>query len=152
MHSNRHIYDGCHISTVIAIYKVANSNSNNVWVKRNVNQDFKCGIEEFSTQMFVVKNITTTIANQSIKFLQHRAATLSGATAKSVFNSNMDKAVSEQRWATGHAGVYGRKAKSKRHVLRHFLKIKVEVAEWTDSRRLFRKGTRVNSPSRLCWS
>ena len=39
----------------------------------------------------------------------------------------------------GSAGVYEEKAKSKRYILRHFLKIRIEVAEWTDSGRLFQR-------------
>ena len=41
-----------------------------------------------------------------------------------------------------HTSVYerGREAKSKRYVLRRLLKVATEVAEWTDSGRLFQRG------------
>ena len=39
----------------------------------------------------------------------------------------------------GHIGVYGRKDKLKRYVLRRLLKVATEVAERTDSGRLFQR-------------
>ena len=38
-----------------------------------------------------------------------------------------------------HAGVCGEKARSKRYVLRHFLKVATEVDERTDSGKLFQR-------------
>ena len=38
-----------------------------------------------------------------------------------------------------HAGVYGGRARSKRYVLRHFLKVETEVDERTDSGKLFQR-------------
>ena len=40
-------------------------------------------------------------------------ASVSGATAESVFNSNIEETVLQHQRATGRAGVYGGKAKSK---------------------------------------
>ena len=39
----------------------------------------------------------------------------------------------------GSDSIYGGKAKSKRCVLRYFLKVATEMAEWTESRRLFQR-------------
>ena len=39
----------------------------------------------------------------------------------------------------GSDGIYGEKAKSKRCVFRYFLKVATELAEWTDSGRLFQR-------------
>ena len=64
-------------------------------------------------------------------------ARLSGATSKSVFNSKIDEAVPQRQLVIGHAGVYGGKARSKRYVLRHFLKVATEVDKRTDSGKLF---------------
>ena len=64
---------------------------------------------------------------------------LSGATAKSVFNSKIGEAVQWHQRATGHAGVHGVKAKSKRCDFRCFLKAATEMAERTDSGRLFQR-------------
>ena len=57
-----------------------------------------------------------------------------------------DSQVSVQRqnpkrhqWAIGHADVYRRRAKSKRCVFRHFLKVAIEGTEWTNSGRLFHR-------------
>ena len=55
------------------------------------------------------------------------------STAKS------DEAVPQRQQVIEHAGVYGGKARSKRYVLRHFLKVKIKVAERTDSGKLFRR-------------
>ena len=66
-------------------------------------------------------------------------ARLSGATAESVFNSNIDETVPWHQWAIGRAGVYGGKTKSKRCVFRCFLKVVTETAERTDSGRLFQR-------------
>ena len=49
-------------------------------------------------------------------------------TAESVFNSKIDEAVAQHQRAFGRAGVYGVKAKSKRCVLRCFLKVAIGVA------------------------
>ena len=59
-------------------------------------------------------------------------ARLSAATAESVFNSKIKETVPHQ-CAIRHAVVYGGKAESKRC----FLKVTTEVAEWTDSGKLF---------------
>ena len=63
-------------------------------------------------------------------------ARLSGATSKSVINSKIDDAVPQRQQVIWHAGVYGGKARSKRYVLRHFLKVETEVDERTDSGKL----------------
>ena len=60
-------------------------------------------------------------------------ARFSGATAKSVFNSKMDQK------AMGSDGNYGGKAKSKRCVFRYFIKVATEMAERTNSGRLFQR-------------
>ena len=70
--------------------------------------------------------------NQSYSTNIPGVARLSDPPAKPVFNSKIQEAVSHQR-AIGRAGVYWAKAKSKRRVLRRFLKVATEVAEWTDS-------------------
>ena len=62
-------------------------------------------------------------------------------TSQSVLNSKIDEKVPQCQQVIGHAGVYGGKARSKRYVLRHFLKVATEVDERTDSCKLFqRKG------------
>ena len=66
-------------------------------------------------------------------------ARLIGATAKSVFNSEFDEAVVLHQQAIGYAGVCGRNAKSRRPVLRSFLKVAIEMAEWTDIGRLLHR-------------
>ena len=66
-------------------------------------------------------------------------ARLSGMTSKSVLNSKIDEAVPQRQHVIGHAGVYAGKARSKRDVLRHFLKVETEVDEQTDSGKLFRR-------------
>ena len=60
-------------------------------------------------------------------------ARLSGVTAESVFNSKIDGAVPEHQRVIRCAGVYGGKAKSKGCIL----KVETEMAEPTDSGRLF---------------
>ena len=50
-----------------------------------------------------------------------------------VFNGKIEETVT----STAHAGVYGGKAKSKRCVVKCFLKVATEMAERTDSGRLF---------------
>ena len=74
-------------------------------------------------------------------------ARLSGATAESVFNSNINETVTQHERAIRCAGVYGREAKSMRCALRCFLKVATEVAAWTDSGRLFQReaGARLKS-------
>ena len=53
---------------------------------------------------------------------------------------------------SGPPGVYGRKARSKRYILRHFLNITIEVAESTYSGRLFQgEGHKSEKPSCLWW-
>ena len=64
---------------------------------------------------------------------------LSGVTAKSVLNSKIDEAVPQRQQVIGHDSVYGGKARSKRYVLRHFLKVETEVDEQTDSGKLFQR-------------
>ena len=64
---------------------------------------------------------------------------LSGATSKSVLNSKIDGAVLQHPKAIRRAGVYGGKAKSKRCVVRYFLKVATEMTERTDNRRLFQR-------------
>ena len=61
---------------------------------------------------------------------------LSGTTSKPVFNSKIDEADPPRQQVIGHAGVYGGKTRSKRYVLRHFLKVETEVHERTDSGKL----------------
>ena len=59
-----------------------------------------------------------------------------------MLNSKIDEAVPQDQQVIGHAGVNGGKARSKRYVLRHFLKVATEVDERTDSGKLFqREGT-----------
>ena len=83
--------------------------------------------------------------NQSINQLNFYSANipsvarLSGATSKSVLNSKIDEAVPQRQQVIGHAGVYGGKARSKRYVLRHFLKVETAVDERTDSGKLFQR-------------
>ena len=64
---------------------------------------------------------------------------LSGTTSKSVLNSKMDEAVPQCQQVIGHASVHGGKARSKRYVLRLFLKMETEVDEWADSGKLFQR-------------
>ena len=64
---------------------------------------------------------------------------LSGATSKSVLNSKIDEAVPERQQVIGHVGVYGGKARSKRYILIHFLKVATEVDERTDTGKLFQR-------------
>ena len=78
-------------------------------------------------------------------------ARLSGATAESVFNSEIDELVLYHQRASGCAGVCGREAKSKRCVLRRLSKVATEVAEWADNvggcfkeKRCKSEGARVN--------
>ena len=66
-------------------------------------------------------------------------ARLSGTTAKSVFNSKIEETVPWHQQAMGNDGIYRGKAKSKRCVSRYFLKVATEMAEWTDSGRLFQR-------------
>ena len=66
-------------------------------------------------------------------------ARLTGATSRSVLNSKIDEVIPQHQQVLGHAGVYGGKAKSKRYVLRHFLKVATEVDERTDSSKLFQR-------------
>ena len=64
-------------------------------------------------------------------------ARLSGTTAKSVFNSNIEETVPYNQQAMGSDGIYRGKAKSKRCVFRYLLKVTTELAERTDSGRFF---------------
>ena len=66
-------------------------------------------------------------------------ARLSGTTSRSVLNSKIDKAVPQRQQDIGHASVYGGKARSKRYILRHFLKVETEVDEGTDRGKLFQR-------------
>ena len=66
-------------------------------------------------------------------------ARLSGATAKSVFNSKIEETVPYHQQATGSDGIYRGKAKSKKCVFRYLLKVVTELAERTDSGRLFQR-------------
>ena len=66
-------------------------------------------------------------------------ARLSGATAKSVINSTIEETLPQHQQAMGSDGIYGRKAKSKRCVFRYFLKVATELAERTDSGKLFQR-------------
>ena len=85
--------------------------------------------------------------NQSIKSNFYSTnipgvARLSGTTARSVFIYKVAEAILEHQQAIGHTGVYGEGGgggKSKRYVLRRLLKVATEVAEWTDSGRLFQR-------------
>ena len=52
---------------------------------------------------------------------------LSGTLSKSVLNSKIDEAVPQRQQVIRHAGVYGGMPRSKRYVLRHFLKVETEV-------------------------
>ena len=71
-------------------------------------------------------------------------AKLSGATVESVFNNKIDEAVPWHQRVNGCAGVYGGKVKSKKCVLRCFLKVGNEMAERTDSGHCYKEGgTRV---------
>ena len=67
-------------------------------------------------------------------------ARLSGGQPESVFNSKVIQQFRHINRPSGvHTGVYGGKAKSKRWLLGHFLKISVEMTERTDTGRLFRR-------------
>ena len=68
-------------------------------------------------------------------------ARLSGATARSVFKYKVVEAIPSHQQTVGRTGVYGGggEAKSKRYVWRRLLKVATEVAEWTDSGRLFQR-------------
>ena len=79
-------------------------------------------------------------------------ARLSGATSKSVLNSKMDEAVPQCQQVIGHVGVYGGKVRSKRYVLRHFLKVETEVDEWTDSKLFQREGAQELNDLSQHWS
>ena len=61
-------------------------------------------------------------------------------TSKSVLNSEIDEAVPQRQQVIRHAGVYRGKARSKRYVLKHFLKVATKVDERTDSSKLFQGG------------
>ena len=68
-------------------------------------------------------------------------AKLRGATARSVFKYEVVEAIPQQQ-AVGHTGVCGEgggDVKSIRYDLRHLLKVTAEVAERTDSGRLFQR-------------
>ena len=60
-------------------------------------------------------------------------------TAKLVFNSKLEEIVPSHQQAMGNDGIYGGKAKPKRCVFRYSLKVATEMAERTDSRRLFQR-------------
>ena len=85
--------------------------------------------------------ILTVSINQSINQSNFYSANisgvarLSGATSKSVLNSKIVEVVPQCQQVIGHAGVYGGKARSKRYVLRYFLKGATEVDERTVARR-----------------
>ena len=64
---------------------------------------------------------------------------LSGATAKSVFNSKIEETAPRHQQAIGNDGIYRGKAKPKRCVFRCFLKVATEMAERTDSGRLLQR-------------
>ena len=60
-------------------------------------------------------------------------------TSKSVLSSKINEAVPQRKQVIEHAGVYGGKARSKRYILRHFLKVESKVDEWTDNGKLFQR-------------
>ena len=66
-------------------------------------------------------------------------ARLSSVTAKSLFNSKINEAVPLYQQTIGRAVVYGRKVKSKRCVLRCFLKAATVMTERTVTGRLFQR-------------
>ena len=66
-------------------------------------------------------------------------ARLNGVTSKSLINSKIDEATPQHQQVIGHAGVCEGKARSKRYVLRHLLKVETEVDERTDSGKLFQR-------------
>ena len=66
-------------------------------------------------------------------------ARLSGATAKSVFNSKIEENSSVTSTGHGEWRYLWGKAKSKRCVFTYFLKVATELAERTDSARLFQR-------------
>ena len=91
--------------------------------------------------------------NQSIH--QISLAPVSPALPGSVaqqFNSKIDEAVSKHQQAIRHASVYGVKAKSKICVLRHFLKVGIELVEWTVGGCSKGKGHKNEMPLHLLWS
>ena len=95
-----------------------------VWKARNVNQS---GLELNNGHMPSHILPTPETINQSInqsKFYSANipgVARLSGATSKSVLNSEIDEAVPQHRQVIiGHGGVYRGKARSNRYVLTHF--------------------------------
>ena len=63
-------------------------------------------------------------------------ARLSGATSKSVLDSKVGEAVPQRQQIIGHTGG---KARSRRYVLRHFLKVATELDERTDNGKLFQR-------------
>ena len=67
-------------------------------------------------------------------------ARLGGAASKSVLNSKIDEALPQRQQVIGHANVSGGMARTKRYVLRHFLKVATEVDERSDSVKLFQRG------------
>ena len=56
-----------------------------------------------------------------------------------MLNSKIDEVVPQHQQIIGYVGVYGEKARSKRYVLRHFLKVETEVDEQTDSGKLLQR-------------
>ena len=56
-----------------------------------------------------------------------------------MFKNVVVEAIPKHQQTIEHTGVYGGKAKSKRHVLRRRLKVTTEVTERTDSGRLFQR-------------
>ena len=91
------------------------------------------------------KQVHKGIINQSINQSNFYSANipgearLSGATAESVFNSKIEETVPLNQQAMGSDGIYGGKTESKRCVFRYFLKVATELAERTDSGRLFQR-------------
>ena len=59
--------------------------------------------------------------------------------SRSVLNSKINEAIPQCQQVIGHAGVYGGKTRSKRYVLRHFLKVETKVDERTDSSKVFQR-------------
>ena len=56
-----------------------------------------------------------------------------------MFKCEVVEVVPQHQQVVGHTGIYGGKAKLKRYVLRRLLKVATEVAERTDSGRLFQR-------------
>ena len=56
-----------------------------------------------------------------------------------MFKCEVVEVVPQHQQAVGHTGVYVGKANSKRYALRRLLKVATEVAERTDSGRLFQR-------------